>query len=148
MESPWRTWFRAPILRDSAVDTVHIGHQHYPDSGRTRKTTDYNQMSLAEHGSTAMLLGAFAVSILHNIVHLLFGVAGVVTARATNSANWYLIVGGVVCLVLWLYGLPSNANFVPANTADNWLHFGLGVGMIVLGLVTGHAALSQREARV
>ena len=40
--------------------------------------------------------------------------------------------------MLWVYGLVidknSKANFVPVNTADNWLHFGLGVGMIALGL--------------
>jgi hypothetical protein len=28
----------------------------------------------------------------------------------------------------------SAANFVPVNGADNWLHFGLGAAMIVLGL--------------
>jgi hypothetical protein len=30
----------------------------------------------------------------------------------------------------------SDANFVPVNTADNWLHLALGVGMIALGLGT------------
>lgn len=29
----------------------------------------------------------------------------------------------------------SEANFSPANTADNWLHFGLGAGMVALGVV-------------
>ncbi|GAB3886926.1 hypothetical protein GCM10029964_052020 [Kibdelosporangium lantanae] len=40
--------------------------------------------------------------------------------------------------MLWLYGLAvdhdSTANFVPVNAADNWLHLGLGVGMVALGL--------------
>jgi hypothetical protein len=27
----------------------------------------------------------------------------------------------------------SDANFVPVNDADDWLHFGLGVGMVALG---------------
>jgi len=30
----------------------------------------------------------------------------------------------------------GGANFVPFNTADNWLHFVLGVGMIGLGFAT------------
>jgi Domain of unknown function (DUF4383) len=30
----------------------------------------------------------------------------------------------------------GGANFVPFNTADNWLHFVLGVGMIRLGFAT------------
>jgi Domain of unknown function (DUF4383) len=41
--------------------------------------------------------------------------------------------------VLWIYGLiidfDSEANFVSLNTADNWLHFVLAVGMIALGLL-------------
>ncbi len=33
----------------------------------------------------------------------------------------------------------SSANFVPVNTADNWLHFVLGVGMVALGVLFGNA---------
>jgi uncharacterized protein DUF4383 len=103
-------------------------------------TTNYDQLTFAGHNSMAMLLGLFMVSILHNIVHLLFGVAGFAMARTPAGARQFLIGGGVVYLVLWLYGLVidqgSGANFVPVNTADNWLHFGLGVGMIALGVLT------------
>ncbi|WP_418769261.1 DUF4383 domain-containing protein [Mycobacterium neumannii] len=31
----------------------------------------------------------------------------------------------------------SPANFLPVNTADNWLHLGLAVGMLALGLLRG-----------
>ncbi|MET7998272.1 DUF4383 domain-containing protein [Amycolatopsis sp. NPDC005232] len=107
-------------------------------------TTDYDQLSFAGHGSTAMLFGVFMVSTLHNIVHLLFGIVGLVCARTSRAARLYLLIGGVVYLVLWLYGLlidhGSDANFVPINNADNWLHLGLGIGMIVLGLLTGREA--------
>ncbi|GHH43087.1 DUF4383 domain-containing protein [Streptomyces candidus] len=102
-------------------------------------TTDYDTMKFAEHHSEAKLLGIFQVSILHNIVHLLFGIAGVAMARAASTARSYLLVGGAVYLVLWLYGLfidhDSAANFVPVNSADNWLHFVLGLGMIALGVL-------------
>jgi hypothetical protein len=101
-------------------------------------TTDYDQMTFAGHESNAKLLGIFEVSILHNIVHLLFGVIGLAMARTIAGARGFLVGGGIVYLVLWLYGLvidlDSSANFVPFNTADNWLHFGLGVGMVGLGL--------------
>ncbi|MEW2505909.1 MULTISPECIES: DUF4383 domain-containing protein [unclassified Amycolatopsis] len=104
-------------------------------------TTDYDQMGFAGHGSMAMLFGVFMVSTLHNIVHLLFGVVGLACARTSRAARLYLLIGGVVYLVLWLYGLlidhGSDANFVPFNNADNWLHLGLGIGMIALGLLTG-----------
>ena len=107
-------------------------------------TTNYDQMQFAGHESEAMLLGIFQVSILHNIVHLLFGVAGLAMAKSASGARAYLIGGGVIYLVLWIYGLligqDSAANFVPLNTADNWLHFVLGVGMIALGVVLGKKA--------
>jgi hypothetical protein len=94
-------------------------------------------MTFAGHESTAMLLGVFHVSILHNIVHLLFGIVGLALARTVSGASGFLIGGGVVYLVLWIYGLvidhDSAANFVPVNTADNWLHLFLAIGMIGVG---------------
>ena len=109
-------------------------------------TSNYESLGFAGHDSEALLLGIFQVSILHNIVHLLFGVAGIALARNAAQSRNYLIVGGAIYLVLWLYGLlighDTPANFVPLNTADNWLHFVLGVGMIGLSV-----ALSRGTAR-
>jgi hypothetical protein len=114
-------------------------------------TTNYDTMAFAGHESGAELLGIFQVSILHNIVHLLFGVAGLALARTAKNAVAYLIGGGVIYLVLWIYGLVtdkmSEANFVPLNTADDWLHFVLGIGMIGLG-VMGRQALRRSPATV
>jgi hypothetical protein len=102
-------------------------------------TTDFDSMTFAGHHSSAELLGIFEVSVLHNIVHLLFGVAGFLLARTVRGSVMYLVVGGAIYLVLWLYGLiidlDSTANFVPVNDADNWLHFVLGIGMLGLGAV-------------
>jgi hypothetical protein len=102
-------------------------------------TTHYSDLSFAGHGSGAKLLGIFQVSILHNIVHLLFGVVGLALARTADGARTYFLGGGSVYIVLWVVGLAGAANWIPANTADNWLHFGLGAGMILLGLVAGRA---------
>jgi hypothetical protein len=102
-------------------------------------TTHYGDLSFAGHGSGAKLLGIFQVSILHNIVHLLFGVVGLVLAKTVDGARTYFLGGGSVYLLLWVVGLAGAADWIPANTADNWLHFGLGVGMILLGLVAGRA---------
>jgi hypothetical protein len=111
-------------------------------------TTGYDQLGFAGHGSMAMLLGLFMVSVLHNVVHLLFGIAGLALARTPGGARGFLVGGGVVYLVLWLYGLlidhGSDANFVPVNTADNWLHLGLGVGMIALGLLLARGRTTGR----
>lgn len=107
-------------------------------------TTDYDEMMFAGDESTAMLLGVFQVSVLHNIVHLLFGFAGLAMARTAKTAMAFLVGGGVIYLALWIYGLVidqnSDANFVPVNTADNWLHLVLGVGMVALGLALRKAS--------
>ncbi|MBX7442367.1 MULTISPECIES: DUF4383 domain-containing protein [unclassified Arthrobacter] len=104
-------------------------------------TTNYSQLAFAGNASGALLLGVFQVSILHNIVHLLFGAAGLIMGRTAAQSRYFLLGGGVVYLVIWLYGLlidqASAANFIPVNTADNWLHAVLGVAMIVLGFVLG-----------
>jgi Domain of unknown function (DUF4383) len=114
-------------------------------------TTHFGDLGGAGPDSDAWLLGAFQVSVLHNIVHLLFGAAGVVLSRTNEGSRLYLIGGGVIYLVLWLYGLvidkSSDANFVPLNTADDWLHFLLGVGMIGLGVVLSRNLRRARAAR-
>ena len=110
-------------------------------------TTNYDQLSFAGHHSAALLLGVFAVSVLHNLVHAAFGIAGLVLARPPAGARGFLIGGGAVYAVLWLYGLVidhgSEANFVPVNTADNWLHLALAVGMIALGVLLGRRAAAR-----
>ena len=107
-------------------------------------TTDYGDLSFAGQESEAKLLGLFQVSVLHNIVHGLFGVIGLALAKSVAGARNFLIGGGVVYLVLTVYGsvidLDSAVNFVPVNVADNFLHLGLGVAMIGLGVVLGKQA--------
>ena len=107
-------------------------------------TTNYDQLSFGGHHSGALLLGIFAVSVLHNLVHLGFGVAGLTLGRTWSGARAFLVGGGVVYLVLAAYGAVvdhgSGANFVPINSADNWLHLALGGAMVGLGIVLGRKA--------
>ena len=110
-------------------------------------TGNYDQLGFAGHHSEAMLLGLFQVSALHNIVHLLFGVAGLALARSAAGSRAFLLYGGIIYLVLFVYGLvvpeDSAGNFVPLNTFDNILHLLLGIGMIALAVV-----LTRGRARV
>ena len=94
----------------------------------------------AGENSPGSLLGVFQTSIRHNLVHLLIGVAGLVLSRTWEGARNFLIGGGIAYLVLWLLGLVGAMSWLPQDDADDWLHFGLGVGMVALGFLTSRDA--------
>jgi hypothetical protein len=104
-------------------------------------TSNYDELQFAGHGSDAQLLGIFDVSVLHNIVHLLFGIAGIALSKSWEGARSFLIGGGTIYLVLFVYGAifhgEKGSNWIPVNWADNVLHLVLGVAMIGLGVVLG-----------
>jgi hypothetical protein len=104
-------------------------------------TTHYGDLSFAGPDSGAKLFGIFQTSILHNVVYLVLGLAGIAMARSWEGARTFLIAGGTIYLVLFVYGLLAHGgsgwNFIPVNSADNVRHVVLGVGMIALGLVLG-----------
>src|SRR3954452_10146240 len=76
-------------------------------------TTNYSDMTFAGHDSGAQLLGIFQVSILHNIVHILFGIVGIVLAMSPDTARTFLIGGCVVYLALWLLGIVGGGDWIP-----------------------------------
>lgn len=101
-------------------------------------TTHLDQLQWAGHHSGAKVSGMFAVSGLHNIVHVAFGLIGFIFARTYAASRAYLLAGGVAYLALWIYGLlmdqGSTLNILTLNNADNWLHLGLGAAMVLLAL--------------
>jgi hypothetical protein len=105
-------------------------------------TNLYDGLEFAGDDGTAELLGLFQVSVLHNIVHGLFGIAGLALAATASGARTYLIGGGAIYIALFLLGIVGGGDWIPVNNADNWLHLVLGAGMIGLGVVT------TRESRV
>ncbi len=98
----------------------------------------------------AKLLHIFGVNWLENVVHLLYSVAGITLAKTWAGARNYFVFGGVIYLVLWIYGLlinlHGNGNFIGVNTAGNWLHFVLGLVMVGLGLVLGRRIVDRDRA--
>lgn len=88
-------------------------------------------------GSDAELLGLFRVSILHNVVHLLFGLFGLALARTADGALTFLVGAGAIYLLLWVVGLLGGLEWLPTNSAENWLHFVFGVFLLGAGLLLG-----------
>jgi len=112
-------------------------------------TTDLDTITWAGHESGAQLFGIFQVSVLHNLLHLAFGVVGLVLARTAVGSLRFLLWGGVAYLGLWAYGVmvdhDHGANVVPTDQADDWLHLGLSIGMIFLAAL-GRGLLTPRAA--
>lgn len=115
-------------------------------------TTDYGLLQWAGHQPGAKLFGVFAVSGVHNVVHLAFGGVGLMLTRTYAAARAYLLGGGLAYLALWMAGIfidQSRANFGPVNGADHWLHFGLGGVMVLLGLtLAGQRDPTKRRRKI
>lgn len=104
-------------------------------------TTRLDQLQWFGPDSRAQLFGVFGISMVHNLLHLVFGVTGLLLATSYGKARAYLVGGGLIFLVLWLCGLLADQvrNTLPLNGADHWLHFSIGVLMVLLGLTLAGA---------
>ena len=105
-------------------------------------TQHLGALGFAGHGSQAMLFGTFRVSVVENAVHLAIGAAGLAASRAAATAVRFLRWGGVAMLLLWLSGAVGVARVLPANLADNYLHFGLGVALLAAFALVAQAPAS------
>ena len=105
-------------------------------------TNLHDGLEFAGDNGTAELLGIFSVSVLHNIVHGLFGIAGLALAKTASGARTFLVGGGAIYIVLWLLGLIGGADWIPSNSPDDWLHLAHGGAMIGVGVAL------TRERRV
>ncbi len=92
-------------------------------------TNLYDGLEFAGDEGSAELLGLFEVSVLHNIVHGLFGL-GLVAAKRQASSLQYLLSAGAFYAVLFVLGLLGGGDWVPINDADDALHFVLAAGLL------------------
>jgi hypothetical protein len=106
----------------------------------------YDGLEFAGERSKAELLGLFEVSVLHNIIHGLFGIAGLSLAATAGGARTYLLGGGAAYLGLWLLGLVGGTDWIPTNRADDWLHLALGAPMVGLALALTRTAPGRARA--
>src|SRR5919109_1361110 len=89
----------------------------------------------ADPTAAPRLLGMFAVNVLHNVVHLLFGIWGLVASRTYGGARSYARIVGVLYLLLAGVGFisPNGFGFVPLGGNDIWLHAVLGLVLAIVG---------------
>jgi hypothetical protein len=90
---------------------------------------------MAMDPNTGMILGVFPVNLLHNIVHLLFGIWGLVASRNWAGSKQFFTVGGIIYVVLTVVGFlsPTGFGLVPIGGANIGLHAVLAVAMLAIG---------------
>lgn len=89
-----------------------------------------------------LLLGLFPVNLLHNIVHLVFGVWGLVASRSFGAAKSYAQIGGVIYIVLAAaaFVTPTTFGFIPIGGNNIWLHAVLGLALAYFGFTAKEMA--------
>src|SRR5688572_15003725 len=85
------------------------------------------------------LLGLFPVNALHNIVHLAFGVWGLLAARTLAGATQFAKVAGGIYIVLTILGFiaPTTFGLIPIGGNDIWLHAIIGIVLLYVGIQAG-----------
>jgi hypothetical protein len=116
-------------------------------------TSNVGQLGFSGYQSHAELFGIFHVSVMHNLLHLILGCAGIVLSRKAARARSYLVVGGgtyLVPVVCSTFATLAGSDDVVFD-ANDWLHLGIAAAMITVGVALGHrhdAALRHRVHRL
>lgn len=80
-------------------------------------------------GASVLLLGLFPVNLLHNLVHMAFGVWGVIAGRGERASVAYALGSGLAYMVLGVVGMFTDSllGMVPIGGYDVVLHLALAL---------------------
>ena len=94
-------------------------------------------------------LGLFPVNVLHNIVHILFGLWGLMAARSYGGARGYFRAVAIIYAVLTVMGLIDGLNttfgLIPLYGNDVWLHALLALVAAYFGFMARDAGATDRS---
>jgi hypothetical protein len=89
------------------------------------------------------LLGLFPVNVLHSLIHVLFGIWGVIAFRTLATSVTYAQVVGVAYAVLAVFGLIPGLQtlfgLVPLHGHDVWLHAVIAIAALYFGFFAERA---------
>jgi hypothetical protein len=90
---------------------------------------------------TSMMLGLFPVNVIHNVVHVAFGVWGIMAAKSADGATMFCKAGGVIYLALGVVGfvMENPLGLVPLGGNDRFLHLVLGAVLAYFGFMASPA---------
>jgi Domain of unknown function (DUF4383) len=102
------------------------------------------------HNTEEKLLGIFEINGMHNVVHILIGVAGLVLGRTLAGARtygWLLAVGYGAAFIYGLLAIGKDWDFLSINGADNVLHIATALVGLVIALLPVRTAVDSRTTR-
>lgn len=83
------------------------------------------------------VLGLFQVGTVHNIVHILSGIVGILAVSSGESyARLFLIIFGIVYALVTIIGFVNGGNILglfQVNDADNYLHAAIAIVCLGVG---------------
>lgn len=99
-------------------------------------------MQPTDPATAAQAMGIFPVNLLHNIVHLLFGLWALAASRSWGGSVSFFKTGGIIYAVLTVLGFlfPDGFGLVPLGGNDIWLHAVLAVAMLAIGFTAKDTA--------
>lgn len=107
-------------------------------------TPAHSHPDVTMNASMGMLLGLFPVNILHNIVHILFGLWGLIAGANYAASRVYFRFVAVIYALLAIMGLIDAGNLhttfglIPLYGNDVWLH-------ALIALVSGYLGFIHHE---
>jgi Domain of unknown function (DUF4383) len=89
--------------------------------------------------SFGRLMGLFPVNALHNLVHIIFGIWGIVAYRSYTGARGYskavAIIYAVLAVMGFIPGLNTTFGLIPLYGHDIWLHAVIAIAAAYFGFV-------------
>lgn len=93
-------------------------------------------MQPTDPATAAKVLGYFPVNLLHNIVHLVFGIWGLAASRSWDGSKQFFVWAGTLYLIVTIVGFisPTGFGLIPLGGADIGLHCVLAIVMLAIGV--------------
>lgn len=91
------------------------------------------------------LLNLFSINLLHNVVHIVIGLAGLAAANSEAQSRRYAQIVGILLLVLGAVGLFDPVhNLLPLGGVDIALHLLSGTVLAYFGFTSEPGRLATR----
>lgn len=105
--------------------------------------TGFDDFAAHDTGETLLI---FDINPLHNVVHVVIGIAGLVLSRTLAGARtygWLLAVGYGAASVYGLLAVGEDWDILNINAADNVLHIATALVGLVIALLPVRTAVTD-----